>query len=153
MGPRFPHQTPDAAALREVRCPGRVVPRLDLASDQLGHVPPSPPLTTPTGPDTPHSGARRYALEANAPALAKPWHLLGHSTVDVMPPRAGRQFDVGVDSAADFRRSSVCSIVTRLCAARSPTPLTGFPSAFTRRPRWSIQVSVTRHPVAVVSNA
>lgn len=62
---------------------------------------------------------------------------------------SGRQLEGGADSAVDLRRSRVCSIVVRLCVARSPTPLTGFPSAFAIRPRWSVHVSVTRHPVAV----
>ena len=64
-----------------------------------------------------------------------------------------RQIEAGVDSAADLSRSRVCSIPARLYAASCSTPLTGLPSTFATGPRWSIQVSVTRHPVAVVWNS
>ena len=54
-------------------------------------------------------------------------------------------------STADLSRSRVCSIPARLCAARSPTPVTRSATGLKMRLRWSVQLSVTRHPVAVVS--
>ena len=49
-------------------------------------------------------------------------------------------------SLTSARRASVASIDSRLCDAGSATPLTGLPRRFATQPRWSVQVSTTRHP-------